>query len=179
MYRVIVLLCAIHVSHGFLCLPLQAQVAELQRQISELNALIYNEGVASSQQLTRLQQEVDARISNTQIQINKCIQENQLAASGPQPGQQIEQLQAKLAAQENASQAATQCQQQLSALQQEEKAVREHEQELKKQLERGQQKLLQQEERTERKNTTQHLLPSQSTVLYTYRNISVKNYQLL
>ncbi|XP_038221574.1 putative uncharacterized protein DDB_G0271606 [Zerene cesonia] len=142
MYRVIVLLCAIHVSHGFFCLPLQVQVNQLQQHIAVLNTRISNDRAATTQQIAQLQQGSNERIRSTETQLNQCIEKkNQLSATHQQHQQQIAQLQAKLAAQDNATQAANQCQQQLSALQQQITTMKEHNQELKKQIERDQQKL--------------------------------------
>ncbi|XP_038221573.1 probable basic-leucine zipper transcription factor Q [Zerene cesonia] len=138
MYRVIVLLCAIHVSHGFLCLRLRAQVAELQQHIAALNTRISNDRAATTQQINRLQQESNERIRSTETQLNQCI-EKKIQWTATHQQLQIAQ-QAKLAAQDNATQAANQCQQQLSALQQQITAMKEHNQELKKQIERDQQK---------------------------------------
>ncbi|XP_038221561.1 putative uncharacterized protein DDB_G0271606 [Zerene cesonia] len=149
MYRVIVLLCAIHASYGSECDQLQVQVSQQQQHITALNTRLSNDRAATAQQIAQLQQRANERIRSTETQLVQCIDErNRLAATRQQQEPQIAQLQAKLAAQENATQAATQCQQQIVALQQQIKTMKEHNQELKKQIERDQQKLKSEQEQS-------------------------------
>ncbi|XP_045492228.1 zinc finger protein 853-like [Colias croceus] len=151
MYRVFVLLCTFHLSHGFFCYSLQVQVGQLQQGITTMESHLLSKRAYYEQLLAEAQQNANDTSQNAQTQINQCHElKNQQAASHQQQeqqlNQQITQLQAKLAEQQGAAQTGMQCQQQLGALQQQVNTLQAKEQELKKQIEEQQRKLLEQEQ---------------------------------